>query len=126
MRLKDISLPNHKNPLWQILSEGGWDSTVTQSTTITPSVVKAALDVVKQVVLGFNKWLSAKELTTVEIGHPLGSTAWHDNDPEDKVYGDIDLQIVAQPLDTADTPLNEIGRAVQQECRDRSRMPSSA
>lgn len=104
MRLKDISLPTNKNPLWQILSEGGWDSTVTQSTTITPSVVKAALNVVKQTVSGFNQWLSAKELATVEIGHPLGSTAWHTDDPDDKVYGDIDLQMVAPPLDTADTP----------------------
>ena len=104
MRLKDISLPSYKNPLWQILQEGGWDSTVTQSTTITPGVVKAALDVVNKFVSSFNQWLSAKNLTTVEIGHPLGSTAWHTNDPEDKVYGDIDLQMVAQPVDTADTP----------------------
>eukprot|EP00456_Euglypha_rotunda_P046453 TRINITY_DN36964_c0_g2_i1.p1 TRINITY_DN36964_c0_g2~~TRINITY_DN36964_c0_g2_i1.p1 ORF type:complete len:122 (-),score=8.59 TRINITY_DN36964_c0_g2_i1:11-337(-) len=27
---------------------------------------------------------------------------------------------------STDTPKNQIGRAVQQECRDRSRMPSSA
>jgi hypothetical protein len=104
MRLRDISLPNYKNPLWQILSEGGWDSTVTQSTTITPKVVKAALNVVDSFVKGFNQWLVAKGSSAVEIGHPLGSTAWHTADPEDKVYGDIDLQMVAQPLDTADTP----------------------
>lgn len=104
MRLKDISLPNHNTLLWQILNEGGWDSTVTQSTVITPGVVKAALAVVSKFVVGFNQWLANKQLTSVEIGHPLGSTAWHTADPEDKVYGDIDLQMVAQPLDTADTP----------------------
>src|SRR5205823_9466568 len=30
------------------------------------------------------------------------------------------------PVDAKGEPLKEIGRAVQQECRDRSRMPSSA
>ncbi len=104
MRLKDISSPNVKNPLWQILSEGGWDSTVTQSTIITPSVVKSALAVVKKFVEGFNQWLANKQLSSIEIGHPLGSTAWHTADPEDKVYGDIDLQMIAQPISTADTP----------------------
>ena len=104
MRLTDISLLNIKDPLQQILNEGGWDSTVTQSTVITPSVVRAALNTVAKFVNDFNRWLIQKSLPEVEIGHPLGSTAWHTHDPDDKVYGDIDLQMIAPPIDTADTP----------------------
>jgi hypothetical protein len=104
MRLKDISFPNLKNPLWQILQEGGWDSTVTQSTVITPSIVRSALDIVKLFTADFNSWLTQQGVDTVQVGHPLGSTAWHSQDQEDKVYGDIDLQMVAAPVDIADTP----------------------
>ena len=104
MRLKDISFPNLRNPLWQILHEGGWDSTVTQSTVITPNIVRTALDIVKQFTTEFNSWLVQHGVDTVQVGHPLGSTAWHGQDQEDKAYGDIDLQMVAASVDVADTP----------------------
>lgn len=78
----------------EIIKEGGWDSTVTQNTVIRPNIVKAALQVAAQFIDDFNKYLSVKDLPNVRIGHPLGSSAYYQDDPEDKIYGDIDLQIV--------------------------------
>ena len=77
---------------WE-LTEGGWDSTVTQGTVITPAITKAALERVKAFVPEFNKFLKKKGAPPIKMGAPLGSSAYHDVDDEDKVYGDIDLQI---------------------------------
>ena len=79
---------------WELL-EGGWQSTATQSTTITPSVVSAALDQVKQFTSDFNKYLKKKGVPPVKMGHPTGSSAYYKVDDEDKEYGDIDLQMIA-------------------------------
>lgn len=78
----------------ELISEGGWDSTVTQSTVIQPKVVKAALSVAAQFVDDFNAYLAAKNMPPIRMGSPLGSTAYYEVDADDKVYGDIDLQFV--------------------------------
>lgn len=87
---------------WEFLAEGGWDTTVTQGTIIKPAVVKTALGVVQQFVTDFNRFLAAREMGPVEMGRPTGSSAYHEkdqvNDPE-KVYGDIDLQMIAPPVE---------------------------
>lgn len=87
---------------WEFLAEGGWDTTVTQGTVIKPAVVKTALDVIQQFVVDFNRFLSTRDLGPVEMGRPTGSSAYHErdqaNDP-DKVYGDIDLQMIAPPVE---------------------------
>jgi hypothetical protein len=75
--------------------EGGWETDVTQSTVIHPSVVKTALLVANQFVEDFNKYLVAKQMPEIRIGHPTGSSAYYDVDEEEKIYGDIDLQFVA-------------------------------
>lgn len=86
----------------EILKEGGWDSTVTQGTVIKPAVVKVALGVVQQFVNDFNVYLSDRGYGKIEMGTPTGSSAYHErdqaNDP-DKVYGDIDLQMIAPPVE---------------------------
>ncbi len=79
---------------WELFTEGGYDTTATQSTVVRPSTVKAALPVVEKLIAGFNKYLDTKKIPNVRMGHPTGSSAYHDVDPEDKIYGDIDLQIV--------------------------------
>jgi hypothetical protein len=43
----------------------------------------------------FNRWLKSNKQKSISIGHPLGSTAWHKQDADDKIYGDIDLQMIA-------------------------------
>jgi hypothetical protein len=80
------------------VTEGGWDSTATQSTVITPQVVRTALTVVTQFTRDFNKWLKAQGLPPIEQGSPTGSSAHHKIDADDKIYGDIDMQMIAQPV----------------------------
>lgn len=83
----------------EILHEGGWASAATQDTTITPNTVKKVLPVVEKFVTKFNQWAQTKGIEPVEIGSPLGSTAYYKNDPEDKEYGDIDLQVIAPDIE---------------------------
>lgn len=82
----------------EILTEGGWDTTLTQNTVLHPKIVAVALQVVDQFVTDFNVFLKNKNLGPVKRGRPTGSSAYHDidaqEDPE-KVYGDIDLQMIA-------------------------------
>lgn len=85
----------------EVIAEGGWDTTATQSTVITPSTVKTALPKIDKLISGFNYWLGRKNIQPVRVGAPTGSSAYHDVDPEDKIYGDIDLQIVVP--DTEET-----------------------
>jgi hypothetical protein len=84
--------------LFEIIAEGGWDSVVTQSTDITPSVVKLALAQAQKLIGAINISLAAKGIPPVRVGAPVGSSAYHDVDSEDKKYGDIDLQIVVPDL----------------------------
>jgi len=79
----------------QIINEGGWSSTATQGTTITPVLVKQVLPVVEQFVTGFNKWLKTQNTPPMKTGHPIGSTAYYMRDDDDTEYGDIDLQTIA-------------------------------
>jgi len=86
MRIKDVIL------------EGGWDTTLTQSTVLHPKVVGTALQVVDGFVDDFNQYLSKQNLGPIRRGRATGSSAYHEEDtieyPE-KIYGDIDLQMVA-------------------------------
>ncbi len=84
------------------LYEGGWDTTATQNTVITPAVVKSALSVVQQFVNDFNAWLQPQGQGPVQMGRPTGSSAYHAQDVKDdpeKVYGDVDLQMIAPPVE---------------------------
>lgn len=81
------------------LLEGGWESVATQSTNITPQVTRAALQQVKKFTDDFNKYLDAQGVIPVEMGKPTGSSAYYDVDTKDKVYGDIDLQMIAKEQD---------------------------
>jgi hypothetical protein len=87
-----------------IVREGGWDTTVTQGTVIKPAVVKHVLGIIQQFVKDFNQWLEPKGVGPVQMGRPTGSGAYHEqdqiNDPE-KVYGDIDLQMIGPPVEGA-------------------------
>lgn len=84
--------------------EGGWATTATQGTVITPSIVRATLETMKKFESDFNSWLSTMDLPGIKIGRPTGSTAYHDIDPDDKVYGDIDLQMIAPEIEEGKSP----------------------
>jgi GNAT superfamily N-acetyltransferase len=86
-----------KPMMWEPVSEGGWDTTLTQGTVLHPRVVSTALSVVDQFVEDFNRVLQARGLGPVRRGRPTGSSAYHEQDTvehPDKVYGDIDLQMI--------------------------------
>lgn len=83
---------------WEVF-EGGWDSTATQGTVISPPVVQRALRASESLVRDFNRWLANENLPPVEVGKPLGSSAYHEVDSDDTVYGDIDLQIIVPELE---------------------------
>jgi hypothetical protein len=80
----------------QELLEGGWASTVTQKTVITPKVVEQAIRVISKFMKAFNAW--NKDMPPVQVGHPTGSSAYYKIDPPDKVYGDIDLQVIVPEI----------------------------
>ena len=85
----------------QIIREGGWDTTKTQTTVLHPRIVGVTLQTVDKFVQDFNAWLSDKGLPSVRRGRPTGSSAYHEidtvEDPE-KIYGDIDLQMIGEEL----------------------------
>lgn len=76
---------------------GGWASTKTQGTIITPRVV---LEVVKQLPdfeKQLNHYLLLQGLDPVKIGDPVGSGTYYQKDLEydpSREYGDIDIQFI--------------------------------
>ena len=89
---------NKQVSLYGFLFEGGWDTEATQGTVINPSTVKVALRIIDRLISEFNDYLSGKGIGPVRVGGPTGSSAYHDVDPEDKIYGDIDLQVVVPDI----------------------------
>ncbi|CAB4130293.1 hypothetical protein UFOVP116_366 [uncultured Caudovirales phage] len=88
----------------EIIREGGWDTTLTQGTVLRPSTVASALKVIDAFVRDFNAFLSNRDLGPIERGRPTGSSAYFAQDQidnPDKVYGDIDLQMVAPEVEGA-------------------------
>lgn len=82
----------------EFLPEGGWDTTLTQGTILRPATVKTALQVIDKFAVDFNKWLKSKGVGPISRGKPTGSSSHYQKDIEDnptKVYGDIDLQMIA-------------------------------
>jgi len=96
MRLADLF---HTRSSFNLITEGGWDTVATQSTVITPSVVKAALAQAQNFVSDFNRYLAAQGIGPTKLGVPTGSSAYHHVDPEDKIYGDVDLQIIVPEVE---------------------------
>lgn len=96
----------------QEIFEGGWASTVTQSTEITPDVISRVLDVVQVFVREWNEWLERNAHPPVQIGHPVGSSAYYREDDPQTTYGDIDLQMIAP--DDPDRTQTQIARQYNQ------------
>ena len=82
----------------EIIMEGGWADTRTQSASpITPAVVKKAVIVIQNFIKKFNKFVKTKGLPPVGGGRPVGSSYYYQKDLVDdptKEYGDIDIQFL--------------------------------
>jgi len=79
------------------IAEGGWASTKTQGTKITPQVMAEVVKNLPQFEQSLNLFLKQKDLPPVKIGRPVGSGTYYQRDLEqnpDKEYGDIDVQFI--------------------------------
>ena len=56
------------------LFEGGWASTLTQDTKITPPMVGKAVAAISFFITAFNTFLDSKGMPPVKQGHPVGKT----------------------------------------------------
>lgn len=77
---------------------GGWDHSITQHTQITPAVVSVAVDLMQQIIDQFNTHLSTQQHPTVQLSSPVGSTTYYQIDSADRVYGDIDIQLIVPDI----------------------------
>jgi hypothetical protein len=85
----------------QFLFEGGWATTKTQGTTITPDVIKSVVDVMTTVATEFNSHLRELELPSLDFLKPIGSGTWWEEDLKDqptKTYGDVDYMVAYPTL----------------------------
>lgn len=107
------------------LSEGGWASTLTQNTVITPNVVVKAVNQYNQFINDFNNFLKIKNIPEVKAGHPVGSTNYYKRDlvsNPNKEYGDIDILLFIPKLkDKSDAQISEIYKKLVIEfCQNKS------
>lgn len=78
----------------EFLSEGGWASTLTQGTHITPQLVDTVVKQLPALAQSLNSFLKTKDLAPVKIGTPVGSTTYYQRDLQQnptREYGDIDV-----------------------------------
>lgn len=90
----------HNFATWLHLNEGGWSSTLTQDTVLTPKILKAADNATREFAVEFNKHLNQIGLPSLKFIRPVGSGTWYEQDlidQPDKTYGDIDY-MVSYPL----------------------------
>ena len=98
--------PADKEKIWSLfksqqqISEGGWRSTETQSTVITPRLVEKTISVFEKFLEEFNSYSGFPPL---KFNGPVGSAVYYkdDLDNPDVTYGDVDFQVV-YPLDAND------------------------
>jgi hypothetical protein len=85
----------------QINEMGGWATTKTQGTKITPAVLQEAIGVLENIFDDFNQWAQAHGFDSLTVVGPGGSGVYFKKDLEEnpeKAYGDVDI-LVMYPLD---------------------------
>lgn len=94
----------------EFIIEGGWGSTLTQETKITPQLVKHMVSVYEVFIANFNRFLQSKKIPLVQAGHPVGSSGYYNRDLIDnptKEYGDIDIQFIVPRITEMNEGTNE-------------------
>lgn len=110
--------------LISLLKEGGWASSLTQDTKLTPKVVEECVKLYQKFVREFNQFLKTKNLPEVEAGEPKGSSHYYQKDLKDnpeKEYGDVDMLFYVPRLEgTTDNKNKSIYQdAVKEFCEGR-------
>jgi len=83
------------------LTEGGWATTKTQGTVLTPAVIAEVVKVMDRISTGFAGHLRELELPSLDILKPIGSGTWWRedvSDQPDKTYGDVDYMVAYPTL----------------------------
>jgi len=93
----------------EFIIEGGWANPATQNTHITPALVDHAFKILKVFIDKFNDYLKSKNVPTVELGYPCGSTTYYKRDliqnPE-REYGDIDVNLLIPKIENLSNNAN--------------------
>lgn len=93
------NLPTYEN--WTALNEGGWTTTKTQGTPLTPKVIQMVVEIMNHISTEFNSHLKELNLPSLDILKPIGSGTWWREDLEnqpDKTYGDVDYMVAYPTL----------------------------
>lgn len=104
-----------------LFSEGGWASSKTQGTKLTPKLLADARSNLKQFETELNEFLQTENLEPIEIGKPVGSGTYYERDLEvnpTKEYGDIDVAfyIPRLPETTPNQNITTYTKAVENFC----------
>jgi hypothetical protein len=94
----------------EFITEGGWASTLTQSTHITPALVDVVIQSMPALQQALNAFLHLKDLPPVKIGTPVGSTTYYKRDlvqNPTREYGDIDVNFFIPKLASVTDNANE-------------------
>ena len=94
----------------EFILEGGWASTLTQGTHITPALVDVVVQSLPALQQALNAFLKTKDLPPVKIGTPVGSTTYYKRDlaqNPSREYGDIDVNFFVPRLPSISDNANE-------------------
>ncbi len=94
----------------EFILEGGWASTLTQGTHITPALVDVVVQSLPAFEQALNAFLKTKDLAPVKIGTPVGSTTYYKRDLAQnptREYGDIDVNFFVPRLPDMSDNANE-------------------
>lgn len=86
----------HKYKEFVSLMEGGFATTKTQETPITPQVIGQIQKWIQKLSSDFNSHLHELELPSLDFLKPVGSGSWWEEDQTDhpdKIYGDVDYLV---------------------------------
>lgn len=106
----------------EILHEGGWASSATQGTHITPRLVAAIMPILqKQFIPQLNQFLATQGIPPADIISPAGSATYYQRDlvqDPDREYGDVDVQCSIARLPNMSNAANSsvYQRAIRQFC----------
>ena len=96
------NLPTYENWLAEsLVNEGGWTTTKTQGTPLTPKVIQIVVEIMNHISTEFNSHLKELDLPSLDILKPIGSGTWWREDLEnqpDKTYGDVDYMVAYPTL----------------------------
>jgi hypothetical protein len=104
------------------IAEGGWASTETQNTVITPKTVAEIVETLKGFEKSYNTWQANNGYDTeIKIGNPKGSGTYYRRDlaqDPTREYGDIDVECFIHSRDGVKSAqrITEYKKAITEYC----------